>query len=123
MGLVVIEAAQDSFALTLGSRGFNAPWWASGFDATLGFPGGGTPCPCPCVHAPPGLPTGRRLALEGLSRSPRAGGVRGPGYIPWGLSSNAIHDALLRIALRGNSARPNSLTQRSFQIQRPRQSG
>jgi hypothetical protein len=30
----------------------------------------------------------------------------GQDYIPWGLSSDATHDALLRIALRGNSARP-----------------
>jgi hypothetical protein len=78
-------------------------WWPTGFDATLGFPGEG---PFRDFVSPPGPVPGEawlRLASSVLN------GVSAFAGQPWiadGLSSEAIHDLLLGIALRGNSARP-----------------
>ena len=75
-------------------------WWPSFFDATLGFPGEGPP------------PPGRTPPLEGdwLHHASLVllGSEAFPGQ-PWiaeGLSDEAIHDMLLRIAQQGNSDRP-----------------
>ena len=124
-------------------------WWLSSFDATRGFPGEGPPAHVFMA------PLGRPPDDEWLSKASRVlHGVEafaGQGWIAGGLSVDAIHDALVRIALRGNSARPiaarvqsrpariarlldsenptatqardgcaYSLTQRPFQIRRPR---
>ena len=124
-------------------------WWPSSFDATRGFPGEGPPAHVFMA------PLGRPPDDEWLSKASRVlHGVEafaGQGWIAGSLSADAIHDALVRIALRGNSARPiaarvqsrpariarllgsenptatqardgcaYSLTQRPFQIRRPR---
>ncbi len=78
-------------------------WWPSGFDATLGFPGEGPP---------PGVfmaPLGRPPDGEWLAKASRvlhgAEAFAGQGWIADGLTPAAIHDRLLKIALRGNSVR------------------
>ena len=55
-------------------------------------------------------PLGRPPDDEWLTKASRVlhglEAFTGQGWIPAGLSPDAMHDALLRIALRGNSARP-----------------
>jgi hypothetical protein len=78
-------------------------WWPTGFDATLGFPGEGPPRDFVSPLEPVPGETWLRLASSVLN------GVSSFAGQPWiadGLSSEAIHDLLLGIALRGNSARP-----------------
>ena len=79
-------------------------WWPSGFDATRGFPGEGPP-----AHVFMS-PLGRPPDDEWLTKAARVlhgtEAFTGQGWIATGLSPDALHDALLRIALRGNSARP-----------------
>ena len=79
-------------------------WWSSFFDATLGFPGEGPPSGVFLA------PLGRPPDGEWLSKASRvlqgAEAFAGQGWIGEGMSADAIHDALLKIAQRGNSARP-----------------
>jgi hypothetical protein len=75
-------------------------WWPSSFDATLGFPSEAPPFPW---VAPPPIGAWLRRAARVLT------GDEAPANQPWiadGLSDEAIHDVLVGIALRGNSARP-----------------
>ncbi len=73
------------------------------FDATLGFPGEAPPRDFVSPLGPVPREAWLRLAssvLNGVSS------FAGQPWIAVGLSSEAIHDLLLGIALRGNSARP-----------------
>ena len=73
------------------------------FDATLGFPGEGPPSDFVSPLGPAPGEAWLRLASSVLN------GVSAFAGQPWiadGLSSEATHDLLLGIALRGNSARP-----------------
>jgi len=75
-------------------------WWPTSFDATLGFPGEGPPLPW-VTPSPSGA--WLRRAARVLT------GDEAPANQPWitdGLSDEAIHDVLVGIALRGNSAKP-----------------
>jgi hypothetical protein len=75
-------------------------WWPTSFDATLGFPGEGPPFPW-VTPSPSGA--WLRRAARVLT------GDEAPANQPWiadGLSDEAIHDVLVGIALRGNSAKP-----------------
>jgi hypothetical protein len=75
-------------------------WWPSSFDATLGFPGEGPPFPW---VAPSPSGAWLRRAARVLT------GDEAPANQLWiadGLSDEAIHDVLVGIALRGNSAKP-----------------
>jgi hypothetical protein len=75
-------------------------WWPSSFDATRGFPGEGPPF---TGVAPLPIGTWLRRAARVLT------GDEALPHQPWitdGLSDEAIHNVLVEIASRGNSARP-----------------
>jgi hypothetical protein len=79
-------------------------WWPSFFNATLGFPGEGHPAQI--FLAALGQPPDDRW-LEQASRVLHGQeAFAGQGWISSGLSPDDLHDTLLAIALRGNSARP-----------------
>ncbi len=78
-------------------------WWSSCFDATLGFPGEGPPAPV--FMAPLGRPPDDKWLTKAARVLNGTEAFSGQGWIAEGLSPDAIHAALLRIALRGNSAR------------------
>ena len=71
--MVLLQAAWDPFAGTLGARGGNAAWGASSFDSTLGFPGEAPP-PSQNLHGPAGPPSGRQMVGSSLSGPTRTGG-------------------------------------------------
>jgi hypothetical protein len=79
-------------------------WWPTSFDATLGFPGEGPLAQS--LRAPLATPP----QGDWLHRAARVlTGSEALGGQPWiadDLSDDAIHDVLLKIAVRGNSTQP-----------------
>ncbi len=92
------EAARGPFARTRGTRGENAQWRASGFDATLGFPGEGPDLEMPTVAEGRWMETASRV-LAGTDCFDNT-------WFTHDLSSAAIHDTLVALAERGNSPDP-----------------
>jgi hypothetical protein len=85
-------------------RGGARIWWPTFFNATLGFPGEGHPAQI--FMAALGQPPDGKWLAQASRVLHGQEAFAGQGWISSGLSPDAIHDTLLEIALRGNSARP-----------------